>query len=88
MVSFSQLPPLKKDTIFDAAQTKLGPSYFVRTLGILPKGKMNSGKNECLIFIFFRPELPIFYPSAFFNGLNDLENEWTKNLLFSFSLKM
>ena len=32
MVSFSQLPAVKKDTIFGAAQTKLGPSYFVRAL--------------------------------------------------------
>jgi hypothetical protein len=29
MVSFSQLPAVKKDTIFGEAQTKLGPSYFV-----------------------------------------------------------
>ena len=32
MVSFSQLPAVKKDTIFGAPQTKLGPSYFVRAL--------------------------------------------------------
>ena len=32
-MSFSQLPAVKKDTIFGAAQTKLGPSYFVRALG-------------------------------------------------------
>ena len=31
MISFS-LPGVKKDTIFGAAQTKLGPSYFVRSL--------------------------------------------------------
>ena len=31
MVSFSQLPAVKK-TIFGAVQTKLGPSYFVRAL--------------------------------------------------------
>ena len=31
-VSFSQLPAVKKATIFGAAQTKLGPSYFVRAL--------------------------------------------------------
>ena len=32
MVSFSQLPAVKKDIIFGAAQTKLGPSYFVIAL--------------------------------------------------------
>ena len=32
MVSFSQLTTVKKDTIFGAAQTKLGLSYFVRAL--------------------------------------------------------
>ena len=32
MASFSQLVAVKKDTIFGAAQTKLGPSYFVRAL--------------------------------------------------------
>ena len=32
MVSFSQLPAVKKDTIFGAPQTKLGPFYFVRAL--------------------------------------------------------
>ena len=32
MVSFSQLPAVKIDTIFGAAQSKLGPSYFVRAL--------------------------------------------------------
>ena len=37
MVSF--LPALKKDTIFDAAQTKLGPSYFVAALVIPYKAK-------------------------------------------------
>ena len=29
---FSQLPAVKKDTIFGAAQIKLGPSYFLRAL--------------------------------------------------------
>jgi hypothetical protein len=28
-VFFSQLPAVKKDTIFGVAQTKVGPSYFV-----------------------------------------------------------
>ena len=37
MVSFS--PALKKDTIFDEAQTKLGPSYFVASLVIPYKAK-------------------------------------------------
>ena len=32
MVSFSQLPDVKKDLIFSAAKTKLGPSYSVRAL--------------------------------------------------------
>ena len=32
MVSFSQLPAVTKNTIFGAAPTKLGPSYFVRAL--------------------------------------------------------
>ena len=32
MVSFSQLPAVKKDTIVGAAQIKLGPFYFVRVL--------------------------------------------------------
>ena len=32
MVSFSQLPAVKRDTIFGASQTKLGPSYFIRAL--------------------------------------------------------
>ena len=27
-------PAVKKDTIFVAAQTKLGPSYFFRALGV------------------------------------------------------
>ena len=31
-MSFSQSPAVKKDTIFGAAQTKLGLSYFVRAL--------------------------------------------------------
>ena len=31
-MSFSQLSAVKKDTIFGAAQTKLGPSYFARAL--------------------------------------------------------
>ena len=35
MLSFSQLPAVKKDIIFGAAQTKLGPSYFVRALVLL-----------------------------------------------------
>ena len=29
MVSFSQLPAVKKDTIFGAARKMFGPSYFV-----------------------------------------------------------
>ena len=32
MVYFSQLPAVKKDTIFGAAKTKVDPSYFVRAL--------------------------------------------------------
>jgi hypothetical protein len=32
MVSFSELPAVTKDTIFGAAQTKLGHSYFVRAI--------------------------------------------------------
>ena len=32
MVSFSQLPAVRKDFFFVAAQTKLGTSYFVRAL--------------------------------------------------------
>ena len=32
MVSFSQLPAVKKDTIFGAARKFLGPSYFVTAL--------------------------------------------------------
>jgi hypothetical protein len=35
MVSFSQLPNVKKYTIFGAAQTRLGPSYFVRALQLI-----------------------------------------------------
>ena len=34
MVPFSQLPAVKEDTIFGGAQTKPGPSYFVRALAI------------------------------------------------------
>ena len=33
MVSFSQLPAVKKDTIFGAARKIFGPSYFVTALG-------------------------------------------------------
>ena len=40
MVSFSQLPAVKKDTIFGAAQTKLGPSYFVRALADVTEGNI------------------------------------------------
>ena len=36
MVSFSQLPAVKKDTIFGAPQTKLVPSYFVIALQFPP----------------------------------------------------
>ena len=32
MVSFSQLPAVKKDTIFDAGRKFFGPSYFVMAL--------------------------------------------------------
>ena len=32
MVSFSQLPAVKKDTIFSAARKFVGPSYFVTAL--------------------------------------------------------
>jgi hypothetical protein len=32
MVSFSQLPAVKKDTIFGAARKNFGPSYFVTAL--------------------------------------------------------
>ena len=32
MVSFSQLPAVKKDTIFGAARKKFGPSFFVTAL--------------------------------------------------------
>ena len=32
MVSFSQLPAVKKDTIFGAARKMFGPSYFVKAL--------------------------------------------------------
>ena len=32
MMIFSQMPAVRKDTIFSAAQAKLGPSYFVRAL--------------------------------------------------------
>ena len=32
MVSFSQLPAVKKDTIFGAASKLFGPSYFVTAL--------------------------------------------------------
>jgi hypothetical protein len=32
MVSFSQLPAVKKDTIFGAARKFLGPSYFMTAL--------------------------------------------------------
>ena len=32
MVSFSQLPAVKKDTIFGAARKIVGPSYFVKAL--------------------------------------------------------
>ena len=32
MVSFSQLPAVKKDTIFGAARTFFGPSYFMTAL--------------------------------------------------------
>ena len=32
MVSFSQLPAVKEDTIFGATRTFLGPSYFVTAL--------------------------------------------------------
>ena len=34
MVSFSQLPAVKKDTIFGAARKFFGPSYFVMALEI------------------------------------------------------
>jgi hypothetical protein len=34
MVSFSQLPAVKKTTIFGAARQHFGPSYFVMTLEI------------------------------------------------------
>ena len=32
MVSFSQLPAVKKDAIFGAARKNIGPSYFVTAL--------------------------------------------------------
>ena len=32
MVSFSQLPAVKKDTVFGAARKFFGPSYFVTAL--------------------------------------------------------
>ena len=35
MVSFSQLPAEKKDTIFGAARNCFGPSYFVMALHVL-----------------------------------------------------
>ena len=38
---FSQLPAVKKDTIFGAAQTISGPSYFVRALGDMKKVRMH-----------------------------------------------
>ena len=34
MVSFSQLPTVKKDTIFGAARKNFDPSYFVTALRI------------------------------------------------------
>ena len=34
MVAFSQLPAVKKDTIFGAARKFLGPSYFVTALAM------------------------------------------------------
>ena len=34
-MSFSQLPAVKKDTIFGAAQAKLGSFYFVKALGLI-----------------------------------------------------
>ena len=36
MVSFSQLPAVKKDTIFGAARKNFGPSYFVTALVEFP----------------------------------------------------
>ena len=54
-MSFSQLPSVKKYTIFGAAQTKFGPSYFVRAL--VHKGFSKADyfwiKNHVSLWIFF-----------------------------------
>ena len=59
MVSFSQLPALKNGTICDAAQTKLGPSYFGRRPQKLTKSiwhyivSVKSTVNISSIFVTF-----------------------------------
>ena len=37
MVSFSQVPAVKKDTVFGAARNFFGPSHFVTALGTSTK---------------------------------------------------
>ena len=39
LIFFSQLPAVKKDTIFGAAQTNFRPSYFVTALAIFNLAK-------------------------------------------------
>ena len=57
MVSFSQLPAVKKDTIFVAARKIFGPSYFVMALTWFQKiqvGQLDSFRINLESFKTFR----------------------------------
>jgi hypothetical protein len=51
MVSFSQLPAVKKDTIFGAGRKIFGPSYFVTALAM----KRNNLTNIILCSVLKTP---------------------------------
>ena len=53
MVSFSQLPAVKKDTIFGAARNLFGPSYFVTALTDSEVFILSAEINPILLKIYF-----------------------------------